>query len=113
MSDKHVYKIIFQQQGEIFEIFARQVGQGGLFGFIEVEELLFGERTRLVVDPSEERLAKEFEGVRRLYIPMHSVVRIDQVEREGTARIARSQGEGKVTTFPVPMPPPAGGPSKI
>ncbi|MCB1054569.1 MAG: DUF1820 family protein [Acidobacteria bacterium] len=112
MSETRVYKIIFQQQGEVFEIFARQVGQGGLFGFIEVEELLFGERSRLVVDPSEERLAREFEGVRRLHIPMHSVVRIDEVEREGKARIAESRSEGKVTAFPMPIPPPAGGSPK-
>jgi hypothetical protein len=102
----HVYKIVFQQQGEVFEIFAREVSQGGLFGFIEVEEIVFGERSQLVVDPSEERLKTEFTGVRRTYIPMHCVIRIDQVEREGPGRIAPFQGDGKVTSFPIPVQAP-------
>lgn len=106
---QHVYKIAFQQQGEVFEIFARQVSQGGLFGFIEVEEIVFGERSQLVVDPSEERLKTEFTGVRRTYIPMHCVIRIDQVEREGPGRIAPLQGDGKVASFPMPVQAPGKG----
>ncbi|HLB31652.1 MAG TPA: DUF1820 family protein [Gammaproteobacteria bacterium] len=51
MARKPVYKVIFQNQGRIFEIYARSVHQGGMFGFIEVEKLIFGEKTTLVVDP--------------------------------------------------------------
>jgi len=32
-----------------------RVSHGSLFGFIEVEELVFGERTTVVVDPAEEK----------------------------------------------------------
>jgi hypothetical protein len=32
------------------------------------------------VDPSEERLRHEFEGVQRFHVPLHSVIRIDEVE---------------------------------
>lgn len=106
MSAKSIYKIVFQQQGEVFEIFARRVGQGHLFGFIEVEEIVFGERSQLVVDPSEERLKSEFGGVSRTLIPMHCVVRIDEVDRQGTPRIAPLTGEGKVTAFPLPVSAP-------
>ena len=49
----------------MYEIYARSVGQGELFGFVEVEELVFGERTTVVVDPSEEKIKSEFENVRR------------------------------------------------
>ena len=55
-----------------------------MFGFVEVEGLLFGGKGSLVVDPSEERLQTEFAGVERTYIPMHSVIRIDEVEKKGT-----------------------------
>lgn len=98
---KHIYRIQFFNQGEIYEIYAKQVSQGGLFGFIEIEEMIFGERSQVVVDPSEEKLKSEFQGVKRTYIPMHAVVRIDEVEKEGSAKI--SEATGNVTPFPMPF----------
>jgi hypothetical protein len=105
MTSRHLYRVIFFNQGEVYEIYARQVTQGGLYGFVEVEGLVFGERSQLVVDPSEERLQKELEGVKRFHIPMHSVVRIDEVEKEGKGRITSpdKSGGGKVANFPVPI----------
>jgi len=112
-SDERVYRVTFLSQGQVYEMYARRVTQGGFFGFIEVEELLFGERTKLVVDPGEERLRTEFEGVRRIFIPMHAVVRIDEVEKVGTARVAASErNAGSVSPFPVPVPGVGPEPSK-
>ncbi|RFA28212.1 hypothetical protein CAI21_12825 [Alkalilimnicola ehrlichii] len=107
MALKQIYKVIFFNQGQVYEIYARQVSQGGLFGFIEVEELTFGERSQVLVDPSEERLKSEFAGVKRSYIPMHSVIRIDEVEKEGASKI--SEPSGNVTPFPMPMYNPSKG----
>ena len=56
MSARHLYKVIFVSQGKVYEIYARNVTQGTLFGFIEVERLVFGERSTVVLDPSEERI---------------------------------------------------------
>lgn len=93
------YKVIFYNQGEVFEVFARSIYQSEMYGFIEVEEYLFGERSKLLVDPSDEKLKNEFAGVKRSYIPLHSIIRIDEVEKEGTAKISAVKGN-KVTTFP-------------
>jgi hypothetical protein len=73
-----------------------------MFGFIEVEELIFGEKTSVVVDPTEENLKTEFEGVKRTYIPMHSIIRIDEVEKEGSAKISEGSENGSnVMPFPI------------
>ena len=101
MSNKTLYKIAFMSQGQVYEIYARQVSNGELFGFIEVEELVFGERTSIVVDPSEEKIKTEFEDVKRTYLPMHSIIRIDEVEKQGTSKISKI--EGNVTPFPMPI----------
>ena len=101
MSDKLLYKVVFISQGQVYEIYARNVSHGGLFGFIEVEKLVFGERTTVVVDPSEEKIKAEFENVRRTYLPMHSIIRIDEVDKQGASKI--SKVEGNVTQFPVPI----------
>lgn len=102
MAKKTIYKIIFQNQAKIYEIFARSVHEGEMFGFIVVEEIVFGERSSVVVDPSEEKLKSEFSEVSRTYIPMHSIIRIDEVEKEGASKITELPESGSnVASFPV------------
>ena len=102
MSKKTIYKVIFHNQGKIYEIYANSVHQGALFGFIEIEKLVFGEKSSLVVDPSEENLKSEFSDVSRTYIPMHSIIRIDEVKKKGTAKITQPSESGEnVMPFPV------------
>lgn len=103
---ERVYKVVFQSQGQVVELYARHVGQGALFGFVEIEDLLFGTRTELVVDPTEEGLRAEYGGARRLYLPLHSVLRIEEVEREGSARSHAAPAGGQVAAFPFPVPAP-------
>jgi len=99
-----IYKVIFLNQGQVFEMYAKQIYQSDLWGFLEIEEFVFGERTQVVVDPSEEKLKNQFEGVIRSFVPMHSIVRIDEVERLGTAKISEARATGNVMPFPMPMP---------
>jgi hypothetical protein len=99
MSKKTVYRISFTNQDNTYEVYARHVGESDMFGFLEIEEFVFGETTQLLVDPSEERLKTEFAGVKRTYIPMHAVLRIDEVEKEGTSKIL-----DKKTTNVSPFP---------
>ena len=87
MAKKSLYKVVFVNQGKVYEIFARQVVHGELYGFIEVKDLVFGQRSQVVVDPGEEKLRNEFDGVGATYIPIHAVIRIDRVEKQGTAKI--------------------------
>ena len=96
-----LFKIIFVNQSRVYEVYARQVQQSSLFGFIEIEEFIFGDNSTLVIDPGEERLKDEFGAVKRSYIPMHSVVRIDEVENRGTAKIIAFEGKAEdVYRFP-------------
>ena len=83
VKDRKIYRIAFYNQGNIYELYAREVRQSSMYAFVEVEDLIFGERTSVVVDPSEEKLKAEFEGVQRTYIPLQAVIRIDEVTREG------------------------------
>jgi hypothetical protein len=102
MAPSHIYKVVFMNQGKVYEIYARGVSHGELFGFVQVEELIFGERSSVVVDPAEERIQSEFSGVRRSYIPLHSVIRIDEVEKQGVSKISSVEG-GNVAQFPMPV----------
>lgn len=110
MAESLLYRVAFHQKGEVYEVYAKGVSHGSMLGFVELEELVFGERTKLLIDSTEERLKAEFEGVRRVWIPVHSVIRIDQVEKAGRGRITAS--DGKVTSFPSMVVQPPGGSSE-
>ena len=107
MKNKHIYRITFYKQGDVYELYARDVSQSNMYAFVEVSELMFNERSQVLVDPSEEKLKSEFEGVKRTYIPLHSVIRIDEVEKQGAGKITSHNGEmsGNITHFPFPPDP--------
>jgi len=108
---KRLYRIQFVNHGKLYEIYARRVESSALFGFIEIEGLVFGEKSSVVIDPSEERLKSEFEGVPITHVPMHAVTRIDEVEKQGIAKIVPIDGKSE-NIVPYPFPTPGSGPRK-
>ena len=98
MAKKGIYKIVFVQLGEIYEVFAEAVYQSDMYGFIEVEDYMFDQNSQIVVDPSEEKLKSEFNGVKRSYIPISSIMRIDEVDKKGNAKIKPNK-DGSITPF--------------
>jgi len=106
MAKKRIYRISFVNQDKLYEIYAHSVGASGIPGFVEVSEISFGEKSAVVLDPSEESLRHEFRDVRRCHIPMYSIIRIDEVARQGQAKIsdAPDGGPDKITPFPITVP---------
>ena len=96
MSEKLVYKVVFINQEQVYEIYAGKVYQGDMYGFVIIEDLIFGEKSAIVVDPTEEKLRNEFEGVKRSFIPMHAVLKIDQVQKRGIAKILPIAEKGRI-----------------
>lgn len=103
MKSKSVYKIIFMQLGEVYEVFAKQIFHSDMYGFIEVENYIFNKDKQLVVDPSSEKLKNEFSDVQRSYIPMNAIIRIDEVKETGEAKI--KENKGQVSPFPLNIQP--------
>ncbi|MFC5571278.1 DUF1820 family protein [Lysobacter yangpyeongensis] len=103
---KPLYKVTFHNAGRIYELYARKVASGALWGFTEVSELVFDVHDGMVIDPTEERLRDEFAATRVLHLPMQSIVRIEEVERKGQSAIRdATTGEKVVTPFPMPGKP--------
>lgn len=83
-----IYRVIFTQNETPYEIYAKYLTEESLMGFIEVEELIFHDaKSTVLVDPTEEKMRAEFKGVKRSYIPMHTILRIDELVKEDAARI--------------------------
>jgi hypothetical protein len=109
MAKQCLYKVVFVNQNQVYELYVRQIYQSDLYGFIEIEEYIFGERSAMIVDPSEEKLKTEFTDVKRSFIPLHNIIRIDEVEKEGTVRMTDVKAGSNIThlSFPpaTPRPP--------
>lgn len=103
-----IYRVIFFQQDKVYEVYAKYLTEESLMGFIEIEELIFKDtKSGLVLDPTEDKLKAEFKDVKRSYIPMHTILRIDEVMKEGVARIkADNPGEktSNVSHLPFQFP---------
>jgi hypothetical protein len=86
MSEKHIYKVVFINREQVYEIYAKSIYQGDMYGFVIVEDLVF--------------------GVKRSFIPLHEIVRIDQVKRRGIAKIisnkSASEAKSNVATLYTP-----------
>lgn len=84
-----------------YEVFVRELLTSSLFGFIEIADFVWDIKATIVVDPSHEKLKDEFGYVERTYLPMHSILRVDQVAQHGVAKIIEL-GD-KVSLFPNPI----------
>jgi hypothetical protein len=101
-----LYKVEFNSGGERYELYVKELISSSIFGFIEIAGFVWNTHTGLVLDPSHERLKDEFSGVERTFIPMHNVIRIDQVKEKGTATIKPfpdKVGKGNVTSIHSPI----------
>ncbi len=104
MANKPLYKIIFLNQGKVYELYSEGVTSSGLWGFIEVSDLVFETGEGLVVDPTEEKMRQEFASAKVLHLPIQSVLRVEEVEKRGQCLIRDRESGEKVTPFPISPP---------
>ncbi len=104
MAAKSLYKVVFLNHGKVYELYSQSVGTSGLWGFVEVADLVFETGEGLVVDPTEEKMRQEFAGAKVLHLPMQAVLRIEEVEKRGKCLIRDRESGEKVTPFPVSPP---------
>ncbi len=102
MSKDHLYRVKFVNQNQLMEVYVREVFQADLYGFVVLRDFVFGETTSVVVDPAEEKLKGEFQGVEQTWVPMHAILRIDRVEKRGTASLTEISKDN-ITAFPSPI----------
>jgi len=104
MTSKQMYRVAFLNHGKVYELYCTGVASSGLWGFIEITGLVFDTGEGVVVDPTEEKLRQEFADVEVLHVPMHGVLRVEQVRRKGQAVIRERESGEKVTPFPLSPP---------
>jgi len=80
--ERTYYRVTFTNESaaehELFQICARSVSASDMYGLVEISEFIFPE-SQIVYNPGEERIRREFSGVKRTWLPYHAIVRIDEV----------------------------------
>jgi hypothetical protein len=105
--DETIFRIRYYHEDSIHEIYAKSLAQESIYGFLELEDIIFDENSGVVVDPNEERLKQEFQDVICTYIPMQNVIRIDEVKKQGVAKIKnlpKGSQSNVIRPFPSNMP---------
>ncbi len=59
---KRLHRVVVLNHGWVYEVYAKSISQGSLFGFVDVKGVIFGEKVSVIVAPSEETLPREFSG---------------------------------------------------
>ncbi len=85
-----LFRVRFHNEEKLYELYAKSVHQSDMFGFLVIEDLVFGEQSQVIVNPQEDQLRVEFSGTSKIYVPLHNVVMIEEVRRRGKARILKS-----------------------
>jgi len=102
--NKPVFRIRFQHQDQLIDLYAHGVSQSSMMAFVELSELIFDTKTDVVIDPSEEKIKAEFGGVKSTYIPVHAIIRIDEVEKTGPNKIrpldSKDSTGSRIAAFP-------------
>ena len=105
MNDSVLYKVIFINKGKVYELYAREVYNSEIYGFIYVADLIFDQNQTIVIDPSEEKIRDEFINVNVLHLPMQSVTRIEEVKKKMSCKIRDIRsGENMAPLSPMPNP---------
>ena len=82
LREKTYYRITFSNEStgddELYQVCARHVSASDLYGLVEISGFIFPEN-KLVYNPGEERIKREFGEIKRSWIPYHAIIRIDEL----------------------------------
>ena len=98
MIDPTIYKVIFYNQNNVFEIYAKNINPNKMLGFIELSDLIFANSSNLILNSVEEKMKAEFANVKKTYIPLNSIIRIDNVIKAEKIKIYKSDS---IIKFPL------------
>lgn len=103
IKDETIFRVRFYHEDKVCELYAKSLATEGIFGFLEVEDIVYGESSSTIVDPAEEKIKAMFQDVVCTYIPCQAVIRIDEVRKAGMPKVSdlpKGANQNVVRPFP-------------
>ena len=77
--ERYIFKVIFNDENRnVITLYAEEMTTS-LLGFIEISKLFFPEASDIIVTPDDDKVYKIFKDVKRVYIPINQIIRIDEL----------------------------------
>jgi hypothetical protein len=87
---KKLFKVMFiDEEKKVQTLHASNLNPSSFLGLVEVSDIVFIEQSELIITPDDGKLQEKFKNVEKSYIPLNSIVRIDEVMMEKETPIIR------------------------
>jgi hypothetical protein len=87
---KKLFKVQFlHNQKEIKTIYANKINPSSFLGLIEVSDIVFIDSSEILINPDDEKIRKEFKDVERTFLPINTIIRIDEVILENETPVIK------------------------
>lgn len=92
--NKKLYKIIFIDEDKKTQtIHASYLNPSSFLGLIEISDIVFIDKSEIIISPDDGKLKETFKNVERSYIPLNYIVRIDEVTIQKETPVIRLYSE--------------------
>ena len=87
---KKLFKIQFlDSKKEILTIHASKINTSSLLGLLEVEDIVFVNSSEILLTPADDKVRIEFKDVERTFLPVSSIIRVDEITMEKETPVIR------------------------
>lgn len=87
---KKLFRVDFVNAAkENLTIHASKVNPSSFLGLIEVTDIVFMDSSDIILNPQDDKIKKEFKNVERTFLPLNSIIRIDEVILEKETPVIR------------------------
>jgi|GEM_PF-3381178 len=80
-----VYRTVFTHLDQVYTLYSQGISEETLVGFIEVDGILSMAQDIVMSTENQEAhevFRQQLQSIKRTYVPMHAVVRIDEMTRK-------------------------------
>ena len=87
---KKLYKVIFMdEEKKVQTLHASVLNPSSFLGLVEISDIVFIDESELIISPDDGKLKSKFKNVERSYIPLNSIIRIDEITLEKETPVIR------------------------
>jgi len=87
---KKLYKVIFiDEDKQVQTLHASILNPSSFLGLVEISDIVFIDESELIISPDDGKLKSKFKNVERSFIPLNSIVRIDEIMLEKETPVIR------------------------
>ncbi|MGE4317947.1 MAG: DUF1820 family protein [Deferribacterales bacterium] len=94
--NKKLYKIIFIDEDKKTQtLHASYVNPSSFLGLIEISDIVFIDKSEIIISPDDGKLKENFKNVERSFIPLNYIVRIDEITMKKETPVIRLYSEAE------------------